>query len=86
MATIATARCSRARRRAASSTSFIPGFYIALNSQTSADCSVCTINERPKSLSLLSQVTGAADLELPPGCYLVERLIAVRKNKVCCAS
>lgn len=47
-----------------SSTSFIPGFGRALNSQTSADCSVCTVNERPKSLSLPSQVIGAADSEL----------------------
>ena len=87
MANIATARCSRARR-AASSASFSPGFYRALN-QTSAidNCSCSKVTGRPKATSLIPplKVAGASDLELPPGCYLVERLIAVRKNNVRCA-
>lgn len=79
MASVATASYSRARR-AASSASFSPGFYRALNSQTSANCSMVT-----KATSLiLHQVAGASDSELPPGCYLVERLIATRKKKVRC--
>ena len=84
MANIATASCSRARR-AASTARFSPGFYRALNSQTSAidNCSSSNVTGRPKAtnLILLEEVAGASDSELPPGCYLVERLIAVRKTK-----
>ena len=85
MANIATASCSRARR-AASTASFSPGFYRALNSQTSAidNCCSSNVTGRPKATGLIlpEEVAGASDSELPPGCYLVERLIAVRKNKV----
>ena len=52
MANIATASCSRARR-AASTASFSPGFYRALNSQTSAidNCSSSNVTGRPKANS-----------------------------------
>ncbi len=83
MATVA-AGCSTSRaRKAASRSSFVPGFYRALHSQTAANCFTAT--ERPSLGLTLPQVAGAADPELPLGCYLVERLIATRKNKVCYA-
>ena len=83
MATVA-AGCSTSRaRRAASSSSFLPGFYRALHSQTEANCFTAQPTLCPRLT--LPQVAGSADLELPQGCYLVERLIATRKNKVCCA-
>lgn len=81
MATVA-AGCSSSRaRRAASRSSFIPGFYRALHSQSAAISFTATSRVNP-GLNL-PEVSGAADPELPQGCYLVERLIAARKNKVC---
>ena len=77
------AECSSRSRRAASRTSFIPGFYRALHSQSTA---AVNVNERPSRRLRLPQVTetARAEAELPPGFFLVERVIAARKNKVCC--
>ena len=77
------AGCFSRSRRAASRTSFIPGFYRALHSQSTAAVSV---DERPNRRLRLPDVTetARAEAELPRGCFLVERLIATRKNKVCC--
>ena len=90
MAVAAAAASSSSRsRRAASRSSFLPGFYRALHSRTAADCftanRVDELSSRHHFISL-PEVSGAADAEaeLPPGCYLVERVIAARKNKVCC--
>ena len=82
MATVTTARCSGARR-AASSSSFIPGFYRALNSQTSAMPDGPLKTKRKQNLSLPVAEDVGTSQELPPGCYLVERVIAARRNKVC---
>ena len=74
--------CSSSRcRRVASRSSFLPGFYRALHSRAVADCFTANrVDDRHLSLPEVS----VAEAELPPGCYLVERVIAARKNKVCC--
>ena len=68
---------SRARRNASSS-SFTPGFYRALDTHSSADLDVMQSCSSPASTLRI-----ATDYdELPSGCYLVERLISMRKQKV----
>ena len=88
MAVAAVASSSSRSTRVASRSSFLPGFYKALHSRTAADCFTASrVDERSSRHLSLSEVSGAAgaEAELPPGCYLVERVIAARKNKVCCA-
>lgn len=69
--------------------SFLPGYYKALHIQTAADCFTASREDDRSSRRLsLPEVSGPAgsEAELPPGCYLVERVIAARKYKVCCAT
>lgn len=70
---------ARARRSAASA-SFTPGYYKALsfvgcNPEAEPECSPTDL-----SLRLPSQSTGPE--QLPPDCFLVERVVATRKHKV----
>ena len=84
----AAASSSSRSRRAASRRSFLPGFYRALHSHTAADCFTANrVDERSSRHLSLPEVSGAAGTgaELPPGCYLVERMVAARKNKVSCS-
>lgn len=63
-------------RRKASSDSFAPGFYHALDAYSSADMDV--MQACPSSSLRLATDSD----ELPAGCFLVERLISMRKQKV----
>ena len=85
---VAAANSSSRSRRVASRSSFLPGFYKALHSRTAADSFTASrVDERSGRHLSLPEVSGAAgvEAELPSGCYLVERVIAARKNKVSCA-
>ena len=63
-------------RRSAAKSSFVSGYYQALHRQSTADA-FTTSSSVPLSLSV------DTDHDLPDGCFLVERLVAVRRYKVC---
>ena len=76
MASITSA--SRTKRKAASN-SFVPGFYRALNEQCSAKSATCTTAVQSEcNLRLPAN----AEEGLPSHCFLVERLISTKRNKV----
>ena len=74
MASIASA--SRSKRKAASN-SFVPGFYRALNEQCSAK-SATTAVQSEGNLRLPANTEEG----LPSDCFLVERVVSARRNKV----
>ena len=63
--------------RNASRSSFTPGFYRALNASDESDIPSC-----PANLSLPALSSAGESTELPPGCYLVERVVAMKSHKV----
>ena len=63
------------------SSSFVPGFYRALNARSSADSSLAVSLSEHSNLTLpRNDDTGDADL--PSDCFLVERVISARGQKV----
>ena len=72
---VAAAAMSVRSRRTSATSSFVPGFYRTLNGDVDASSSTSTI--QPNTLELSS--TG--DL-LPDCCFLVERVVTIRKHKV----
>ena len=76
MASVVAATNIRVKRNA-SAASYAPGFYRTLNGLSSADF----LQESPTSTSSGLRLFSTDDL--PADCYLVERLIAERKQKVC---
>ena len=72
---VAPAAMSVRSRRTSAMSSFVPGFYRTLNGDVDASRSTSAI--QPNTLALCS--TGD---QLPDGCFLVERVITMRKHKV----
>ena len=66
--------------RNASRSSFTPGFYRALNASDESDIPSCPANLSLPALSSAGESNLAT--ELPPGCYLVERVVAMKSHKV----
>ena len=68
---------SRAIRKTSTS-SYTSGFYRALNAYSSADSAMHMLMQQSSSTLRLATDSD----ELPPGCFLVERLISTRRHKV----
>ena len=80
MANVASGNAGTRRLRSAASSSFVPGFYRALNARSSADLGSAASTERSNLTLPTNADTGDADL--PSDCFLVERVISARRHKV----